>query len=51
MCYEQWTERKRASEVLQKAKEDADKVIEKAKSAPRPEPEKETRREVESETV
>lgn len=43
MCYERWTERERETEALQKARKEADKMIEKAKSAPRPEPEKETR--------
>jgi len=43
MCYERWIEREQGTEALQKAKKEADKMIEKAKSAPRPEPEKETR--------
>lgn len=51
MCYEQWTQRKREAEVLEKAREETDKVIEKAKSAPHPRPETETRPEAESETV
>lgn len=48
MCCEQWTERKRVSEDLRKARDEADKAIEKAKSAPRPQPEKETRKEPEA---
>ncbi len=43
MCYERWIEREQVTEALQKAKKEADKMIEKAKSAPRPEPEKESR--------
>lgn len=43
MCYEQWLERKQVTEALQKARKEADKIIDNAKSAPRPEPEKETR--------
>jgi len=42
MCYEQWMERQLVTEALQKAKQEADKMIEKAKSAPRPEPKQET---------
>lgn len=48
MCYEQWQEHKRVSEDLQKARDEAGKAIEKAKSAPRPEPGKETRKEPET---
>ncbi len=45
MCYESWMERKQATETLEKAKREADQMIEKAKSAVRPEriPEPETR--------
>ncbi len=51
MCYEKWNEGGQASQVLEKAKKEADMMIEKAKSAPRPEPEKETRREAEPEAA
>lgn len=50
MCYEKWDESKRVTETLEKARKEADKAIEKAKSA-RPErrPETESRPAVESE--
>ncbi|MGA9033190.1 MAG: hypothetical protein WB402_11795 [Sulfuricaulis sp.] len=51
MCYEKWDESKRVTETLEKARKEADKAIEKAKSAARPErgPEAEPRPTVESE--
>jgi hypothetical protein len=51
MCYEKWDESKRVTETLEKARKEADKTIEKAKSATRPKrrPETEPRPMVESE--
>ena len=51
MCYEKWNESKQVTEVSAKARKEADKMIEKAKSAARPErrPETEPRPVVESE--
>ncbi len=43
MCYEKWSESKQVTKALGKARKEADKMIEKAKTAPRPEPEKEVR--------
>ncbi len=37
MCYEKWIEREQVTETLEKAKKEADKMIEKAKSAALPE--------------
>lgn len=51
MCYEKWNEGGQVNQALEKAKKEADVMIEKAKSAPRPEPEKETRRETEPEAA
>jgi len=40
MCYERWIEREQVTEALRKARKEADKIIEQAKSPPaRPEPE------------
>jgi predicted RNase H-like HicB family nuclease len=51
MCYEKWDESKQVTETLEKARKEADKAIEKAKSATQPErrPEMEPRPTVESE--
>jgi hypothetical protein len=51
MCYEKWDESKQVTETLEKARKEADRAIEKAKSAARPErwPETEPRPTVESE--
>jgi F0F1-type ATP synthase membrane subunit b/b' len=51
MCYEKWDESKQVTETLEKARKEADRAIEKAKSAARPErrPETEPRPAVESE--
>jgi len=51
MCYEKWSESEQVTKTLEKARKEADQMIEKAKSAPRPEPEKETRRETEPEAA
>lgn len=53
MCDEKWMERKQVTDTLGKAKKEADKMIEKAKSAARPErkPETETQPAVENEEV
>lgn len=51
VCYEKWNEGEQVNKTLEKAKKEADQMIEKAKSAPRPEPEKETRRETEPEAA
>jgi predicted RNase H-like HicB family nuclease len=50
MCYEKWDESKQVTETLEKARKEADRAIEKAKST-RPErrPETEPRPTVESE--
>ena len=51
MCYEKWDESKQVTETLEKARKEADRAIEKAKSAARPErrPETEPRPTAESE--
>ncbi len=51
MCYEKWDEIKQVTETSEKARKEADRAIEKAKSAARPErqPETEPRPTVESE--
>ena len=51
MCYERWNESKQVTEASEKARKEADRAIEKAKSAARPEhrPETESRPTVESE--
>jgi hypothetical protein len=51
MCYEKWNESKQVTETLEKVRKEADRAIEKAKSAARPErrPETEPRPTVESE--
>jgi len=51
VCYEKWNEGEQVNKALEKARKEADQMIEKAKSAPRPEPEKETRRETEPEAA
>ncbi|MEW6330171.1 MAG: hypothetical protein AB1560_01790 [Pseudomonadota bacterium] len=51
VCYEKWNEGEQVNKALEQAKKEADKMIEKAKTAPRPEPEKETRRETEPEAA
>ena len=51
VCYEKWSESEQVNKALEKARKEADQMIEKAKSAPRPEPEKETRRETEPEAA
>jgi F0F1-type ATP synthase membrane subunit b/b' len=53
MCDEKWMERKQVTDTLKKAKDEADKMIEKAKSAARPErkPETETQPAVANEEV
>lgn len=53
MCYEKWMERKPVTDTLEKAKQEADKMIEQAKSAARPgrKPETESRPTVENEEV
>ncbi|MBI5782809.1 MAG: hypothetical protein HZA69_03610 [Gammaproteobacteria bacterium] len=51
MCYEKWSESEQVTRALEKARKEADQMIEKVKSAPRPEPEKETRRETEPEAA
>jgi hypothetical protein len=51
VCYEKWSEGEQVNKTLEKARKEADQMIEKAKSAPRPEPEKETRRETEPEAA
>ena len=42
MCYEKWNESQQVTEVSEKARKEADRAIEKAKSAARPEPKPET---------
>jgi len=50
MCYEKWDESKQVTETLEKARKEADRAIEKAKSAhPERRPETEPRPTVESE--
>jgi F0F1-type ATP synthase membrane subunit b/b' len=49
VCYEKWNEGEQVNKALEKARKEADQMIEKAKSAPRPEPE--TRRETEPEAA
>ena len=50
MCYERWIEREQVTEALRKARNEAEKIIEQAKSPPaRPEPEPGTRPSVEHE--
>lgn len=51
VCYEKWSESEQVNKALEKARKEADQMIEKAKSAPRPEPEKETRQETEPEAA
>ena len=51
VCYEKWNEGEQVNKTMEKAKKAADQMIEQAKSAPRPEPEKETRRETEPEAA
>ncbi|MHB1140430.1 MAG: hypothetical protein ACYC1T_01550 [Sulfuricaulis sp.] len=51
MCYEKWNEGEQVNKALEKARKETDQAIEKAKSAPRPEPEKETRHETEPEAA
>lgn len=50
VCYEKWNEGEQVNKALEQAKKEADKMIEKAKTAPRPEPEQE-RRETEPEAA
>ncbi|WP_461577742.1 hypothetical protein [Sulfuricaulis sp.] len=51
VCYEKWNEGEQVNKALEKARKETDQAIEKAKSAPRPEPEKETRHETEPEAA
>ena len=51
MCYEKWSKSEQVNKTLEKAQKEADQMIEMAKSAPRPEPEKETRHETEPEAA
>jgi F0F1-type ATP synthase membrane subunit b/b' len=51
VCYEKWNEGEQVNKALEKARKEADQMIEKAKSAPHPEPEQETRRETEPEAA
>jgi hypothetical protein len=51
VCYEKWNEGEQVNKALEKAKKEADQMIEKTRSAPRPEPEQETRRETEPEAA
>jgi hypothetical protein len=51
VCYEKWNEGEQVNKALEKARKETDQAIEKAKSAPRPEPERETRRETEPEAA
>jgi hypothetical protein len=50
VCYEKWNEGEQVNKALEKAKKEADQIIEQARSAPRPEPEQE-RRETEPEAA
>jgi hypothetical protein len=50
MCYERWIEREQVTDALRKARQEADKIIEQAKSPPaHPAPEPEQRPAVEHE--
>ena len=51
VCYEKWSKSEQVNKTLEKAQKEADQMIEMAKSAPRPEPEKETRHETEPEAA
>ena len=51
MCYEKWSESEQVTKALEKARKETEKLIEMAKTAPRPEPDKEIRHEQEPEVA
>jgi TPP-dependent pyruvate/acetoin dehydrogenase alpha subunit len=51
VCYEKWNEGEQVNKALEKARKETDQAIEQARSAPRPEPEQQTRHETEPEAA